>query len=235
MLAVKVRADWRKLIMANYVIDPDRLLNWVPKKTQLDFRDNQCYISLVGFMFGHSQLNGIPIPFHQSFEEVNLRFYVLRKADEKFKRGVVFIREFVPKPAVTAIANGIFHEHYETIRMKHEWKFGQKEQTINYSWKKNKWHFLEINTGLEKHALVSGSKEEFFTEHYWGYTQKSGDTVEYFVNHDPWEVYDTVSYKVDVDFEMCYGKDFAFLNQQEPASVFLAEGSKITLEKNEEW
>src|SRR5574338_121435 len=99
MPKVKIRADWRKLIMANYVIDPDQLLSLVPKKTQLDFLDNQCYISLVGFMFNHSQLNGIPIPFHQSFEEVNLRFYVLRNDDEKYKRGVVFIREFVPKPA----------------------------------------------------------------------------------------------------------------------------------------
>jgi len=235
MISVKVRADWRKLIMANYVIDPDRLLSLVPKKTQLDFWDNQCYISLVGFMFDHSQLNGIPIPFHQSFEEVNLRFYVLRKEDEKFKRGVVFIREFVPKVAVTTIANSLFHEHYETIRMKHEWKIGDQEQTINYSWKKNKWHSLQIKTDLKKHALLPGSMEEFFTEHYWGYTQKNGDTVEYFVAHDAWEVYDTLSYKVDVDFEMCYGKAFAFLNQQAPASVFLAEGSKISLQKNEEW
>ncbi len=234
-LPLKVQADWRKLIMANYVIDPDRLLALVPKKTQLDFWDNQCYISLVGFMFDKSKLNNIPIPFHQSFEEVNLRFYVLRKEEERFKRGVVFIREFVPKVAVTTVANRFFHEHYETVRMKHQWNIREQEQFIQYSWKKNKWHSLEIRTDLKKHALLQGSKEEFFTEHYWGYTQKNGETVEYFVAHDPWEVFDTLSFAIDVDFEMCYGKVFAFLNQQTPTSVFLAEGSKISLQKNAEW
>lgn len=221
--------------MANYVIDPKLLLPLVPQGTQLDFWDNQCYISLVGFMFDHSRLNGIPIPFHQSFEEVNLRFYVLRKEVEKFKRGVVFIREFVPKPAVTSIANGIFHEHYETIRMQHEWKMDEKEQAIQYSWKKDKWHSLEINTDLVKHALTPGSMEEYFTEHYWGYTQQDGHTLEYFVDHLPWEVYSTRSFVITVDFEMCYGKSFAFLNEVPPASVFLAEGSGISLQKHQEW
>jgi uncharacterized protein YqjF (DUF2071 family) len=45
--------------MANYFIDPELLLPLVPRGTQLDFWDNQCYISLVGFMFEHSELNGI--------------------------------------------------------------------------------------------------------------------------------------------------------------------------------
>ena len=50
-------------------------------------------MSLIGFLFNRSRIFGIPIPLHQSFEEVNLRFYV-RRGD---KRGVVFIRELVPR------------------------------------------------------------------------------------------------------------------------------------------
>jgi len=136
---------------------------------------------------------------------------------------------------VTSIANGIFHEHYETIRMQHEWKMDEKEQAIQYSWKKDKWHSLVINADLEKHALTPGSMEEYFTEHYWGYTQQDGHTLEYFVDHLPWEVYSTRSFVITVDFEMCYGKSFAFLNEVPPASVFLAEGSGISLQKNQEW
>jgi len=234
-MSLQVKAEWRKLIMANYAIDPEIILPFVPKGTQLDFWENRCFISLVGFMFNKSRLNGIPIPFHQSFEEVNLRFYVLRKEGATFKRGVVFIREFVPKVAVTTIANGVFHEHYETIRMKHEWQVGEKELSIKYAWKKNKWHSLEITTDVNSHALVAGSMEDYFTEHYWGYTQQNGHTLEYFVDHHPWEVYPARSFVVSVDFEMCYGKKFGFLSDTPPASVFLAEGSAISLEKRKEW
>ncbi len=235
MFPIKVNANWRKLIMANYVIDPALLEPLVPKGTFLDFWENECYISLVGFMFDESKLNNIPIPFHQSFEEVNLRFYVQRKEGDEMKRGVVFIREFVPKSAVTLVANGFFHEHYETIPMKHQWEPQHDYQRIQYEWKKNKWHSLEIITDTQSHPLTSGSKEDFFTEHYWGYTQyKYHTTLEYFVDHHPWEVYATKSYSVEVDFEMNYGPMFGFLGHQKPSSVFLAEGSEISLQKNQQ-
>jgi len=229
-----VKADWRKLIMANYIIDPALLYPFVPKGTTLDFWENECYISLVGFMFQKSKLNGIPIPFHQSFEEVNLRFYVKRMEGELQKRGVVFIKEFVPKPAVTFIANGIFHEHYETNPMKHEWDLHADHQRIQYSWKKNKWHSIEVMTDVKSQPLTPGSKEDFFTEHYWGYTKLNEETtLEYFVDHHPWEIYPTQSFSINVDFEMCYGPAFGFLGNQRPTSIFLAEGSQIFLQKNQ--
>jgi uncharacterized protein YqjF (DUF2071 family) len=235
MFPLKVKADWRKLIMANYVIDPALVLPYVPKGTTLDFWEDECYVSLVGFMFDKSKLNSIPIPFHQSFEEVNLRFYVKRKEGDLIKRGVVFIREFVPKAAVTMVANGFFREHYETIPMKHTWEIKENEQHIQYAWKKNVWHSIDIITDVQAQPLTPGSKEDFFTEHYWGYTSfKDRTTLEYFVDHHPWEVYATQSYSVEVDFEMCYGKMFGFLGNQKPTSVFLAEGSQISLQKNQQ-
>ena len=234
-LPLQVQADWRKLIMANYVIEPALLYPLVPRGTTLDVWENECYISLVGFMFDKSKLNGIPIPFHQSFEEVNLRFYVNRTEGDLIKRGVVFIREFVPKAAVTLVANGLFHEHYETVPMKHMWDIQQNQQHIQYRWKKNKWHSIQIITDLKSEPLTPGSKEDFFTEHYWGYTQLNDETtLEYFVDHQPWEIYPTTSFSIEVDFEMCYGSTFGFLTNQKPTSILLAEGSQISLQKNQQ-
>jgi uncharacterized protein YqjF (DUF2071 family) len=221
--------------MANYAIHPALILPFVPKGTTLDFWEDECYVSLIGFMFDHSKLNGISIPFHQSFEEVNLRFYVKREERGTLKRGVVFIREYVPKAAVTAVANTIFHEHYETVPMRHQWTQRPDEQHIQYAWKKNIWHSIEIFSSINKQPLVPGSPEEFFTEHYWGYTPYHGHTLEYAVDHPPWDMYATKSFAVKVDFEMNYGKPFEFLNQQPPASVFLAEGSTISLKKTQKW
>src|SRR5450432_2780732 len=96
-----LKAEWRKLAMANFQVDPKLLAPFLPHKTEIDIWNNTCYVSLVGFMFLNTHLLGIKIPFHENFEEVNLRFYVRYRDQGKWKRGVVFINEIVPKPALT--------------------------------------------------------------------------------------------------------------------------------------
>ena len=111
-------AEWRKLIMANYVVPPSLLAPFVPKNTELDFWNGNCYVSLIGFMFQNTKLKGIRIPFHSNFEEVNLRFYVKHKKDNEWKRGAVFIKEIVPKFMISLVANTLYGEHYQTLPMK---------------------------------------------------------------------------------------------------------------------
>ena len=90
-------AEWRFLAMLNYEIQPDTLAPFIPAGTELDFWNGKTYVSVVGFLFQNTRIGGIPIPFHRNFEEVNLRFYVRRKADDGWQRGVVFIKELVPR------------------------------------------------------------------------------------------------------------------------------------------
>src|SRR5580692_7834048 len=75
-------AEWRNLVMINYEIDPGLLTADIPAGTELDFHDGRTFVSAVGFMFLDTRLLGLPIPMHRDFEEVNLRFYVRRKAPE---------------------------------------------------------------------------------------------------------------------------------------------------------
>ncbi|HEY3406008.1 MAG TPA: DUF2071 domain-containing protein [Ohtaekwangia sp.] len=223
-----LKAEWRKLAMANYVIDKKILTPFLPAKTELDLWNNQCYVSLVGFMFLNTSIKGIRIPFHINFEEVNLRFYVRYKEGQEWKRGVVFIKEIVPKPALTFVANTVYGEHYETMKMAHTWIQDQDTLQITYKWKKNRWHSLSVTTSLTSSDINASSEEEFITEHYWGYTRiNSITTSEYQVEHPRWKIYKTQSHIIDVDFGLLYGKTFEFLNHQKPVSVFLAEGSEI--------
>src|ERR1044072_8762987 len=105
-------AEWRNLAIANYAVGPGILEKSLPAKTELDYWQNTCYISLVGFMFLETKLKGFKIPFHVNFEEINLRFYVKYKDENQvWKRGVVFIKEIVPKPALAFIANTIYKEN----------------------------------------------------------------------------------------------------------------------------
>lgn len=223
-------AEWRKLIMANYKVPPDVLINYLPYKTELDLWKDKCYVSLVGFMFLNVKVKGFKIPFHTNFEEVNLRFYVKHfdKELNEWKRGVVFIKEIVPKPAIVFVANTIYKENYESMKMEHEWKISQNEQHISYSWRKGIWNQLKVTAVSEEQSIGKESEEEFITEHYWGYT-KLGDrsTSEYEVRHPRWSRYDILGYETNVDFGKIYGNDFTFLNNEKPLSVILAEGSEI--------
>ncbi|MBV4357901.1 YqjF family protein [Pinibacter aurantiacus] len=223
-----LKAEWRKLAMANYVIDPDLLASYLPHKTELDLWNGKCYVSLVGFMFLNTKLKGLPIPFHTNFEEVNLRFYVRHKAADGWKRGVVFVKEIVPRPALTFVANTVYNENYETMRMDHSCQVTGDELSVEYKWKKEKWNSFRITAENQLITIGEGSDEEFITEHYWGYT-KLGEhkTSEYEVTHPRWQVYPVKEYNIDVDFENVYGKEFGFLKDEKPESVFLAEGSVI--------
>jgi uncharacterized protein len=222
-------AEWRKLIFANYEVDPAILKKYVPSGTELDSWNNKYYVSLVGFMFCDVKVLGIKVPFHTDFPEVNLRFYVRYKEKDEWKRGVVFIKEIVPKPAIAFVANSLFKERYTTLPMKYEWKNSNDKLLASYQWKKNnKWHKLEVNASASGFALTKNSKEEFITEHFWGYSSMNKtETAEYRVEHPSWNIYPVNDYSIDCDFADMYGIDFSILKNKKPASVFLAEGSDV--------
>lgn len=234
MSKIFLQAEWRKLMMANYAVDAALLQAYVPYKTELDIYDGICYVSLVGFMFNNTKMLGFKIPAHVNFEEVNLRFYVRHQHEGEWRRGVVFIKELVPKLAISLVANTLYGEHYETCAMRHNWTTNTEDQVIEYAWKKGTWQSMQVRTGLEKQPIPEGSEAEFITEHYWGYTQLGAQkTSQYGVEHPRWEVYPVLGYKINIDFGQVYGQDFAFLNGLEPKSVFLAEGSEIIVRAGE--
>lgn len=227
-----LQAEWRKLAMANYSVDPKVLEAYLPHKTEIDLWNGICYVSLVGFMFLNTKVKGFKIPFHTNFEEVNLRFYVRYNDKGEWKRGVVFIKEIVPKPALTFVANAIYKENYETMPMNHSWTVTNDSLNVEYKWKKAQWNSFKVTTEPNASMIVENSEEEFITEHYWGYTQiAKGKTAEYGVEHPRWEVYKTKDYLIDVDFGDIYGQNFSFLTSQTPLSVFLAEGSEIKVKE----
>lgn len=223
-----LKAEWRKLAMANYSVEKSILNRYLPHKTEIDLWNNTCYVSLVGFLFKDTRIKGLRIPFHINFEEVNLRFYVRYNDKGLWKRGVVFIKEIVSKPALTFVANTIYNENYETMPMEHLWTISGDTITAEYKWKKKQWNSFKVITDKTSKPIENESEEEFITEHYWGYTRIADTkTSEYGVEHPRWEVYPMKDYAIDVDFENIYGEDFGFLKTLKPMSVFLAEGSEI--------
>lgn len=223
-------AEWRKLAFANYAVDPAVLKPYLPAATELDIWQGNCYVSLVGFMFLNTKLKGIKVPCHANFEEVNLRFYVRYNDAGVWKRGVVFIKEIVPRPALTLVANRIYNEPYQTLPMRHSWQQNINSLNVSYSWKKKSWNHFSVTAQPVATPIAANSAEEFITEHYWGYTKLSASlTSQYEVQHPRWDMYAVKDYTIEVDFEDIYGPQFAFLQTAEPISMMLAEGSEVSV------
>ena len=224
-------ARWENLIMANYAVKPDVLTPYLPHGVELDFYNNKTYVSLVGFMFKNTSLFNIPIPFLGTFEEINLRFYVKRVEENAVKRGVVFINETVPYKSVAWLANKLYKEHYISIPTKNTIAITSLSKNIQYQWKINsEWNHLAVNAAKENEQMLPGSVEEFIFEHYYGYTKiNEQHSQEYKVNHPKWQVNKVIDYSIHCNFQSMYGNDFYFLNQHQPHSVILAEGSEVTV------
>ncbi|WP_116126255.1 YqjF family protein [Lewinella sp. IMCC34183] len=224
-------AEWRKLAFANYPVEASVLAEYVPAGTELDTWEGRPYVSLIGFMFRDVRLLGVKVPFHVNFEEVNLRFYVRRRVDGQWRRGVVFVKEIVPKPAITFVANTLYGEAYETRPMWHRWTETDQGRRAQYQWRVGeRWQTFSVTAERQATAIPEGGAVEFITEHYWGYSRKDAHrTTEYQVAHPRWEKYRVREHTIEVDFALNYGDRFAFLNSSTPDSVFLAEGSPIQI------
>jgi uncharacterized protein YqjF (DUF2071 family) len=217
-----LKAYWKNLILINYEVDPKLLEPYVPLGTELDSYNGKYFVSIVGFLFMDTKVLGIKLPFHINFEEVNLRFYVQRNGE----RGVVFIKEIVPKPLITLVANSLYHEHYFTAKMKHKWSEDENSKAFEYQWKlKDKWQSISVETETEFSSIPENSEAQFITEHYFGYTKNKTKTFEYEVVHPSWRQLKVNNYTVDIDFEANYGFQFKHLKNLKPTSVILAEGS----------
>ena len=231
MKNVFMTASWNHLIMANYAVDPAILRPYLPGQSELDSFEGKYYVSLVGFLFDDVKLRGWRIPFHTRFPEVNLRFYVRYKENGEWKRGVVFISEIVPKPAISWVAKTIYKEHYSTMPVRQEFNKQADQLSVGYTWKKKGIdHYLAVTADPLARPLADNSVEEFITEHFWGYSGKPGSkTVEYQVAHPRWNIFPVREHSLQCDFGQLYGSGFALLNQQTPVSVFLAEGSPVQI------
>jgi hypothetical protein len=215
--------------MLNYEIDPALLQPFVPRGTELDSFNGKTYLSLVGLRFARTGLFGsIAIPFHENFDEVNLRIYVRRREGSELRRGVTFIREIVSLPVVTLVARIAYAENYMTLPLRHSINLTQAGGSIEYSWKSKRQQFrIYAQTEGTPSRATDGSLEQFISEHYWGYTQRRLSSLEYHVTHDPWRIWRAINAVFEGDGHILYGSVLGKVLSQPPRSAFIADGSPV--------
>lgn len=224
-------AKWQNLFMANYEVAPSLLEKFVPAGTELDLFQGKALVSLVAFQFQQTRVKGFKVPWHVNFPEINLRFYLKRVHEGELRRGVAFIREIVPRHAITLVANLLFNENYVTRKMAERVRVADNQLKAVYTFvEKGRTQTISAVSGIYPQNLKPGSLEDFITEHYYGYTGGQGQrTIEYRVEHPSWRTYTLQDYRVDVDFGAVYGEAWLRLTGMKPHSVLLAEGSDVSV------
>jgi uncharacterized protein YqjF (DUF2071 family) len=221
-------ANWRYLALLNFVVDPRIVAPLVPPGTEIDFENGETFLSVVGFLFLDTRLLGLPIPLHRDFEEVNLRFYVRKKSADTWRRGVVFVREFVPRRAIAVVARTFYGENYVALPMRHQIDHVDLKLSVEYSWRRGrKWESLKMSASGEPQAIPAGSHADFITEHYWGYTCVRAGCSEYRVEHPRWKIWNAETFQLSADVASLYGDQFVDSLTAAPRSAFIADGSPI--------
>jgi uncharacterized protein YqjF (DUF2071 family) len=224
-------AEWRSLVMLNYIVAPEAVLPYVPAGTQLDTWNGAAYVSVVGFLFADTRVLGVPVPFHRTFEEINLRIYVRRDSAGGMRRGVTFIREIVPRRAVALLARAVYNEPYVARPMRHHTRSTKTGADANYEWLGALgWSGVHLSADGFPAPIRAGSEEAFIVEHDWGYTrQRDGSTVEYEVRHPKWKTWSARTARFTGDAMDVYPAQLATTLSREPDSAFLADGSPVTV------
>ena len=232
-------AQWRELLLLNFEVPPAVVERYVPTGTELDLYEGQAWLSIVAFMFSDTRLMGIPIPGHRTFEEVNLRLYVRRIVDGAVRRGVVFVREIVGRPAVTAVARWVYGENYITMRMQHTNRLSGAKLSagdrLAYAWQTARaqaprWNLAAGRVAARPCRPADGSLAEFIIDRQLGYVASRGrSTSEYRVDHRPWLVAAADQVVWDCDLAAVYPAPLVKYLDTEPASTFVADGSEVAV------
>ena len=220
-------ARWSNLAILTYEVPPALLDPHLPAGLELDRRGGSAFASLVAFDFEDTRVWGVAWPGFRRFPEINLRFYV-RQGN---RRGVVFIREFVPQALVSWLARAIYNEPYLVAPI----ESGVTEDAAAIvTTRRLRWrgptHTIEVTGHKPAVRPQQDSEEHFFKEHQWGFGRdKRGRTLYFEVRHPVWDVYPVRSWNVDFDWAKVYGPAWGFLSAAKPASVLLAAGSPVSV------
>jgi uncharacterized protein YqjF (DUF2071 family) len=220
-------ARWQNLVIVTWSVPEKLLAPHLPRGLELDRCEEHACVSLVAFDFRDCRVKGIPFPGLVNFPEVNLRFYV--REISSGRRGVVFIREFVPSRVIATVARVVYNEPYRAVPMTSRVEASDQGVSIE--------HRLHVDSAKLTIAAQASARtltpadhtvEHFFKEHSWGYgVDRRGRVLVYEVQHPVWAIHERGAARIDGDLGRVYGPEWAFLNEQVPLSTIVAVGSGV--------
>lgn len=223
------KTSQRELVAANFQIPSALLSKLVPKGLELDYYNEETYVSLVCMVMSKVGVMGIPLT--RRFAQLSLRFYVRHPSDPENRKGTCCIKNYVSSPTAAMILSSRFECEYDKLKMK--WKnTGFKDDgdipEVEYQWKvDDHWNKLRIRARSEIKNTGPNTKVGFILDHPTHYQAKDNQTFEYKVERPDWTVWDAAHANFTCDVERLFGKCFVSALARRPASVFVTRGSDV--------
>ncbi|WP_308993848.1 DUF2071 domain-containing protein [Mariniflexile litorale] len=219
-----MKGHWEDLIMTTFEIDEAILKPYLPKDTQLDLYNGKTLLSMVAFRFTKVRFFGFNVLMHQNFGQINFRFYVKSKIDNS--KGVVFIKEFAPKPLITWVANIFYNEPYHFKNITYNKYLKNKKIALEYNYKTYK---TKAKGSVTTHELTSNTLEHFVVARYIAFiNNKDNKTLQYKIQHKPWRLYNLENSYYDKELLNLLPKPFKKLKY---ISTCFVNGSSVAVEK----
>ena len=216
--------NWEDLIISTFEVESEILQKYLPNGTELDLYQGKSLISMVAFTFSKVKFFGVKVPFHQQFGEIDYRFYVKSIVDGT--KGVVFIKEYAPKPLIATIANGVYNEPFFYKNIKREKKIIGEELSMEYCFPNGK---VKAIAQKETRELGKNTLEHFIVDRYIAFVKsRNTKTYQYQINHKPWRIHKSSTIEIDKNSLTLLPSEFK--NGKLIASYFV-DGSKISVEK----
>ena len=231
---VLMTAKFSELVAVNFAIDPKILEPRVPRGLELDFYNDETYVSLICMMLRDVRVWGIPIHIATGFEEINLRFYVRRREGDGYRRGCCFIKDYVSSGAAAWILGSLFKAEFQKLKMKHSNSGfdGAPESvpSVDYQWKVgDHWNRLRIKARSRIQKTSRDTKHGFILMHDNEYSQRDGKTLEDRASRPAWTIWDAAQANFECDVKNLFGREFQRALSRRPASVFVTGGSDVTI------
>ena len=181
-----LRQAWNDLLFTHWPVVKERLRERVPAFLEIDTFDNRAWLSVTPFRLSNLSPRGIPaLPFISSFNEINVRTYVVRDGIP----GIYFFSLDANSTLAVAGASTFFHLPYflADIVVEEEegsgFSFASRRSRGDAEFKAR---YVPAGT---PHEAARGTIDYFLTERYCLYTQDSSENayrVE--IHHSPWQL-----------------------------------------------
>ncbi|HWH09833.1 MAG TPA: DUF2071 domain-containing protein [Solirubrobacteraceae bacterium] len=221
-------ARWENLLVVTYAVPDAAVARHLPDGLSIDRLGGSARVSFVAFDFARTRVYGVPVPWCVNFPEVNLRFYV-RAGDD---RGIVFIREFVPRWPVVGVARVRYNEPYVRIPMRSDVRptGGDPGRLRVRHVLGRRLSVVTADVAAAGQPPADRSDGRWLTHQEFGFGRtRRGAVRQYRVEHALWPLHEVHSLDLDVDFAGLYGAEWAFLGDSTPSHVTFAGGSEVAV------
>ncbi|MCY2687409.1 DUF2071 domain-containing protein [Salinimicrobium sp. TH3] len=233
-MKLSISSEFRKVALITYTISAEVVEKYLPDHTKLDFYNGECLISLVGFQVQKLKVSGVKLPLLKDFEEIDLQIYVKRFDGAKWRKGVVVIKRIFDQPGAAALTNTIFKTNYTSLQATGTIKETEESLVVKYSWQYNKMNQnFQVRSSHLAAPYDTNTEAAFLLDRPYGYLKAGEKTFEYQLDHVDWHLYTVEEYAVDIDFSRQFDPAFNLLNEQNPRSVILTEGSTVEIGENQ--